>query len=242
MTAIDDWIAEFAASKYSDNPENLRTTVNTAILALQALQAGLAPAGVQLANTFLGGPASGAAALAAYRLLVAADLPLPQAAAIGGVRSLAAVANQFLTGIVALDGSVTRAQPAFSDLSGYPVLTALANSIAGNVAMNNAALFFTGPTVAQGALGTWLATGQVTVTDTVAASFICKLWDGATVIDSALCSPTVGNISVVSLSGVLATPAGNLRISVKDSAATGTILANTSGEGKDSTLTVVRIA
>jgi hypothetical protein len=48
---------------------------------------------------------------------------------------------------------------------------------------------------------------------------------------------------VMTLSGVISSPAGNLRISVKDtSAVTGKILANNTGLSKDSTITAFRIA
>lgn len=46
------------------------------------------------------------------------SLPNPAVATKGGVFSKAAVSNQFLTAIVAADGSVTSAQPSFSNLSG----------------------------------------------------------------------------------------------------------------------------
>jgi hypothetical protein len=48
----------------------------------------------------------------------AAQLPNPAVAAKGGVFSKAVVASNFLTGISSVDGSVTAAQPAFTDISG----------------------------------------------------------------------------------------------------------------------------
>lgn len=53
----------------------------------------------------------------ACRALVGADLPFPAVSTLGGVKSLAAASNQFLTGL-GTDGAFTRAQPAFSNLSG----------------------------------------------------------------------------------------------------------------------------
>jgi len=123
-------------------------------------------------------------------------------------------------------------------------LTSSANSIASDVAMNNTATYFDGPSVAQGTSGAWLATGQATVTDTAGVAVIdCKLWDGTTVIDSAAQSISAASqLEVVHLSGVLASPAANLRISCKDiSSTSGIIRFNSSGNSKDSTLTVVRI-
>lgn len=124
-------------------------------------------------------------------------------------------------------------------------LTSTANSIAANVALNDTALFFTGPTVAQGTSGTWFASGTVTLRDAAgAANFIAQLWDGTTVIASGAANSVGLDAPVtISLSGSLASPAGNIRISVRDTtSANGFILANTTALAKDSTLTAVRIA
>lgn len=48
----------------------------------------------------------------------ATQLPNPAVAAKGGVFSKAVVASQFLTSISSVDGSVTSAQPAFTDITG----------------------------------------------------------------------------------------------------------------------------
>src|SRR5438067_1919711 len=44
--------------------------------------------------------------------------------------------------------------------------TPLANSLAADVALNNTILYFDGPSVMQGSLGTWFASGTILVTDT----------------------------------------------------------------------------
>lgn len=123
-------------------------------------------------------------------------------------------------------------------------LTSLTNSLAGDVAMNNTANYFDGPTVAQGTSGTWSAKGQVTLNDSAGgASFYCKLWDGTTVIASASgASTAAGQRIVVPLSGNITNPAGNIRISCRDTSSTsGGIEANRTGNGnKDSTITVDR--
>jgi hypothetical protein len=123
----------------------------------------------------------------------------------------------------------------------------ITNSIAADVALNNAANYFTGPTVAQGSTGTWFASGTVTITDASASAlnFYAKLWDGTTVIASATLIRTANANyrASLSLSGFLPSPAGNLRISVKSpDSTTAVIEANRTGEGKDSTLTAFRIA
>ena len=52
-----------------------------------------------------------------FRQIVGADLPRPTPVSVGGVFSKAAVANQFLTS-VNVDGTISAAQPSFSNLSG----------------------------------------------------------------------------------------------------------------------------
>lgn len=125
------------------------------------------------------------------------------------------------------------------------VTTSLTNSLGADVALNNTGLFFTGPSVAQGAVGTWFFSGTVTVlSSTGVAGMVAKLWDGTTVIASAFAFTTTSNRPIViSLSGILATPAGNVRISVNDITDTaGSIQQHANGEINASTLTALRIA
>jgi hypothetical protein len=158
--------------------------------------------------------------------------------------------NVFVNGAACAGGELVVGVPVLVEYDGtqfnaigwtQPVLT---NSLAADVALNNTGSFFTGPTVAQGTVGKWFASGSVTIYDTSgAASFVVKLWDGTTVIDSAIVTGSAANIAVkVTLSGRISSPAGNIRISVKDASSTsGKIVFNDSGESKDSTLTVIRI-
>lgn len=142
------------------------------------------------------------------------------------------------------DASATAA--AAAAVAAYtPALSRITASLGADVALNNTANYFDGPSVAQGSTGTWLATGTVTLEDTGGASvFFAKLWDGTTVIASAsIQSGAAGANTQISLSGYLATPAGNLRISVRDTTnTTGKILFNETGNSKDSTITAIRIA
>lgn len=118
------------------------------------------------------------------------------------------------------------------------------NSLGSNVALNNVANYFDGPSTAQGTTGTWWASGTVTLQDTAgAAVFDCKLWDGTTVISSGeTLNASTGFRITMSLSGALASPAANIRISCKDKSSTsGLIVFNATGNSKDSTLTVMRI-
>lgn len=124
-------------------------------------------------------------------------------------------------------------------------LTSITASLGADVALNNTGAYFDGPSVAQGSTGTWFVMGTVTVIDTAAtASINCKLWDGTTVVDSCVLrsNNTIGGFPAT-LSGIIASPTGNLRISCNDATATtGKILFNSSGNSKDSTITAVRIA
>lgn len=120
-------------------------------------------------------------------------------------------------------------------------------ALAGDVALNDIALYFDGPSIAQGTSGTWFVSGSVTVQDNTAGNnvFGVKLWDGTTVIASA--SPIVVggaiNRQVITLSGFIVAPAANLRLSVIDfTTVAGLIKFNASGLSKDSIITAIRIA
>lgn len=123
-----------------------------------------------------------------------------------------------------------------------------ANALGSDVSINVGNTYFDGPSVAQGTVGVWRAYGSVTILGAnQGAAYYAKLWDGTTAIASAAgtyqgpATPTDG--PNLAFSGILAGPAGNLRISVQSPNSTSGIIAhNTSGEGKDSTITVERIA
>jgi len=128
------------------------------------------------------------------------------------------------------------------DKKGFGQIT---NALSGNVALNNTANYFDGPSIAQGTTGTWFVSGTVTVHDTAgAATFFAKLWDGTTVIAASQnVSAGASSPTTIALSGYLASPAGNLRISVRDASSTsGLILFNNTGLSKDSVLSAIRIA
>lgn len=124
-------------------------------------------------------------------------------------------------------------------------LSGIANSLSGDVALNNVATYFDGPSVAQGTVGTWFASGIITCTDTAAAADLYfKLWDGTTTISSGhLIVPGGNQTPSISVSGFITNPAGNIRISVKDiTSINGVIKFNVTGTSKDSTLSAIRIA
>ncbi len=123
-------------------------------------------------------------------------------------------------------------------------LSTASNVLAADVALNNTALYFDGPSMAQGTVGTWFVSGTVTLSDSAGgASFYCKLWDGTTTIASSIVwfTSDTGD-TTISLSGIKTNPAGNIRISCRDISSTnGKIAANDTGLTKDSTIWGVRI-
>jgi len=126
-----------------------------------------------------------------------------------------------------------------------PTLTPLSNSLTGDVALNNTGTYFDGPSIAQGSAGTWFVSGSVLCADTAGPSImVVKLWDGTTIIDSrVITNVSAANSKAASLSGFIASPAGNLKISVRDATTTtGKIVFNESGNSKDGTITAIRIA
>lgn len=172
-----------------------------------------------LVNPALGTPASG----------VATNLT----GTASGLTAGNVTTNANLTGLVTSVGNTTALN-----------LAQVTNSLSGDVALNNIANYFDGPSIAQGATGTWFASGSVTLLDTAGtAVFLCKLWDGTTVIDSRVTTAGAASQNVaMTLSGQLATPAGNLRISCRDQTSTsGAMKFNSSGNSKDSTITAFRI-
>lgn len=124
-------------------------------------------------------------------------------------------------------------------------LSKLTNSLTGDVSLNDTANYKPGPRVAQGTTGVWFAWGTVTCADSAgAAAFDGKLWDGTTVIASTRqTSAAAGFGTSLSLCGYFSSPADDIRFDVKGASSTnGLIKFNMTGNSKDSTLSVVRIA
>jgi hypothetical protein len=155
--------------------------------------------------------------------------------------------GQFATGTICGNSTGATASPRGNLPSAFGLITisSLTNSLGIDTAMPSAGTYVDGPSVAQGTSGTWFATGTVTLDDETNASvYSCKLWDGTTVIASA--SKTLNSpqyYTSIALSGVLASPAANIRISCTDLfQTTGKMMATTKdGTTKASTVTVVRI-
>jgi hypothetical protein len=112
----------------------------------------------------------------------------------------------------ALTGSITTAGGSLA--TSLTALTTVTGALSGDVTMTTAGTFYDGPTNALTA-AKWLLSGQVTLQTTsvtAAVQFVCKLWDGSTVVASpeavagATASASVKN-EPISLSGIV-TPTG----------------------------------
>ncbi len=127
---------------------------------------------------------------------------------------------------------------------GFPAAGPIKNYLGGNVNVVTGS-FTDGPVVAQGATGTWFASGSIVLEDVTNAqnAFNVRLWDGTTVISSGTCNILSSAQQVqISLSGYLATPAGNLRISVEAANHNSAFMAfNLSGDSKDCGISAYRI-
>jgi hypothetical protein len=121
----------------------------------------------------------------------------------------------------------------------------IAASLGSDQAMDNNITYKDGPSAAQGSVGLWEASGQVTLLSTSSDNFAVKLWDGTgAAVDAAFINCAANQSVVCALSGIVSAPAGNIRLSAKNtSSSNGSLKFNQSGNGnKDCTLTVKRIA
>jgi|GEM_PF-5288923 len=189
-----------------------------------------------------------------------ATLPKPTASTLGGIESITSLAH-FWIAYIDTSGIPHQAQPACGDLSnagaacqlnlgaglassgGNAVvsLSSFTNSLSSNVNLSSTA-WTDGPTVAQGTSGTWMAVGQVTIQSSVQDVVSCKLWDGTNLIagiDGQVVS--AGGYVPMPLSGKITSPAGNIRISCINDAATRGSMRSADAPGNESTLTVFRI-
>lgn len=122
-------------------------------------------------------------------------------------------------------------------------LSSITNSLAGAVTMTTAVTYYDGPSVAQGSTGTWFSSGNATISAPQASDqILCKLWDGTTLIDSGYAQTGNGLLASIHLSGYLASPAGNLRISCTNATRNGGTIATGNGiDAKASTVSAFRI-
>ena len=161
----------------------------------------------------------------------------------GTATNLTGTATGLTAGTVTTNANLTGAIVTSTGNATTVNTSPITNSLSGDVSLANTALYYDGPSVAQGTSGTWFVSGTITVSTAAIANVFAKLWDGTSVIATAAITTIAGNNTTISLSGYIASPVGNLRISARDStAATGTIVFNGTGLSKDSTITAIRIA
>lgn len=170
---------------------------------------------------------------------------------VGGTATVAPTTGTFLLGdyVVAQNGTAWVCTVAGSPgtwvqigAASATLLTTATNILGGDVACNNASNFFDGPSMAQGTSGTWWCSGTVSVGGASSSNIDVKLWDGTTIIASARAWFNAASTMAFSLTGFLASPAANIRMSVRSSATNASITFNTSGQSKDCSVFGLRIA
>jgi hypothetical protein len=128
---------------------------------------------------------------------------------------------------------------------GFGSASPIKNALGSNVNIVTGS-FTDGPSVAQGSTGTWAVSGSVVIEDLTNAQnqFNVRLWDGTTIIASGVVNIISSyEVGMCHLSGYLATPAGNLRISVEAVNHNSAFMAfNLSGDSKDCNISAYRIA
>ncbi|MCP1969909.1 MULTISPECIES: hypothetical protein [Bradyrhizobium] len=152
-------------------------------------------------------------------------------------------------GNVSTSGSPTSGQLAFfasaTSIQGVTINPVI-NSLGANVSISNTTSYFDGPTSSQGAAtGTFYVSGYVSLFCSSATnSYTLRLWDGTTVAASTFASSAAANQSVVvHISAIVTNPAGAIRISVKNTNNTSSIMQfNATGDSKDCTISVYRIS
>jgi len=93
---------------------------------------------VQSANLIYAGPTTGAAAFPTFRALVGADLPVPGASSLGGVKSLACSTSNWFSSL-STAGAFGCTQPNFTDLLGTISTAQIAASAVTNAKLANMA-------------------------------------------------------------------------------------------------------
>lgn len=231
------WLNDVNVAVYTTVPSYTTLVANETARALAA-EALLAPlTNANLVNPNLGTPsavvltnATGTAALLSIGGFAATATTVTTTISSGAVATTQAIT----------DNSTKVATTAFIKGLFTPITASL---VGANVALNNTANFFDGPSIAQGTTGTWFVSGNVTLSAGVSQDkFFVKLWDGTSVLASCSLFISATLFNNVSLSGFISSPAGNLRISVRDVSATdGVMYFNDTGNSKDSTITAIRI-
>lgn len=150
-----------------------------------------------------------------------------------------------VTSIDGATGAITISYPlSRSSQDLRAALTPSSAVLGSDVALNNIANYFDGPSISLAA-GTWLVIGKVVVSaTTIPTETYCKMWDGTNVFTSASTENvnatrplTVTLAAVVTLVGTT-----TVKISCRNPNSTdGKIYFNQSGNSKDSDIVAVRI-
>lgn len=112
-----------------------------------------------------------------------------------------------------------------------------------NRSVTNNAAFFDAVNVTASATGTWYVSASTTYfSNAGGSSLFYKLWDGTTVIASQVIGADASGIGSSTLAGVIVNPAAALRMSIRDTVTTGTVIFNSSGTGRDTSIMAQRIA
>lgn len=120
-------------------------------------------------------------------------------------------------------------------------------SLGSDVAIGSTGSWVTGPSYAQGSSGVWLAWGTVTINAGASSAKVSvRLTDGTNVKASTFAtwpSAVTPAVASLSLSGIFTDPPGDIRIQGLNADSTaGGFVYNQSGQAKDCTLNVIRIA
>jgi hypothetical protein len=214
--------------------------INTATLSV-------ATTGIQFLGTTTGTMSLLAAATATGSVVMPSGLTLDTMAVLTAAQTFL---NKTISGAVntitnvSLTTGVTGILPAAN--GGFPGVTTT-TSLGGDVSISSSATYFDGPAIAQGTTGTWLVMGTATLqAATQGTTWALKLWDGGSKIlsstDAIYEGPAGGGQKSISLSGIVTSPAGNVRISASSNVTTSKFAFNVSGNSLDCTLTAVRLA
>jgi hypothetical protein len=146
----------------------------------------------QTANKVFAGPTTGSAATPAMRLLVGADLPNPSSSTLGGVQSLTATTNNFVTGI-STSGVPSVARPTCGNLSDATACATAIGTSGATLPLNNTNNVFSGVFAMTGAVkvpGRLItASGTITVSATTDHLVCVKKTTGAATSVSLPSSP-----------------------------------------------------
>lgn len=122
-------------------------------------------------------------------------------------------------------------------------ITPTCHTLNSTVALSATASYFPVLTTASLSAGVYYAVCHASVLASGATHWNAKLWDGTTTFASARqYGPVAGAFMMISFSAVVVNPGGALTLAIQDTASTtGKVLPDSSGNGHDTMLTVLKI-